>query len=176
MPVTKNVPLEELKQHPDNPRIIGEYELENLKNSIVEFPEMLEARPIVVNKDMQILSGNQRYTALKELGRTTAKVTIVDWTEQQQKEFMIKDNLNNGQWDYNSLLNSWQTEDLSNWGVNVGVWNPILNPESEEQPVSEEDVARTQHELENKFKQENQDSKYINIICKNCGKEYYADT
>jgi ParB-like chromosome segregation protein Spo0J len=90
-----------------------------LVNSIKEFPEMLKIRPIVVNKDMIILGGNMRFKACKEAGLKEIPVIIAnELTSDQEREFLIKDNVSGGEWDW-SLLNDWDTDQLEDWGVDV---------------------------------------------------------
>lgn len=174
--IEKTIKLSELKEHPDNPRSINEQGLENLKTSLTDMPEMLEARPIVVNKDNQIIGGSQRYRALLELGETETKVKVVDWSEDKQREFIIKDNVNKGEWDYNALLNEWKAEDLSRWGVRTMTWAPVLDPNQDDHEYSDEDIQRAENRLENRFSADGDGSdSYVTIICKGCGKEYYAD-
>lgn len=82
---------------------------------------MLELRPIVVNKDMIILGGNMRYKAAKEIGLKEIPVTIADLTEDQQREFLIKDNTSGGEWDWEVLANEWDSEELESWGLDVPI-------------------------------------------------------
>lgn len=90
------VNLSKIKSNPNNPRIIKDDAFKKLVQSLKDFPEMIEAREIVVNKDMTILGGNMRYRAAKEAGLTTIPVKIVDWSDEKQREFVIKDNVNGG--------------------------------------------------------------------------------
>ena len=80
---------------------------------------MLNVRPIVVNKDMVVLGGNMRLKAIKEAGIKEINVDIVDWNEQQQKEFIIKDNASFGEWAWSDLANNWDSEELTDWGVDI---------------------------------------------------------
>lgn len=96
----KLVKIEQIKLNPNNPRLIKDDKFKKLVQSIVDFPQMLEIRPIVVNADMIILGGNMRYKACKEVGIKEIPVIIADnLTEEQQKEFLIKDNVSGGEWD-----------------------------------------------------------------------------
>lgn len=175
MVVEKTVKLSELTEHEDNPRTISDKALAELAQSIEEFPEMLEARPIVVNELNQVIGGSQRLKALEKLGRTEAVVKVVDWDDAKQREFMIKDNTEKGEWDYNELLNTWKTEDLSKWGVSVGTWNPVLNPEQESERITQGDVDKKRAELEGKFTGRGTSEQYLEIKCQSCGETYYAD-
>jgi ParB-like chromosome segregation protein Spo0J len=80
---------------------------------------MLNVRPIVVNKDMVVLGGNMRLKAIKEAGHTEVAVEIVDWNEQQQKEFIVKDNVGYGEWDWDDLANNWDEQLLTEWGLDL---------------------------------------------------------
>jgi len=111
--------LSDIKPNPNNPRIIKDDKFAKLVQSIKEFPEMLEAREIVVNKDMVILGGNMRYKAALEAGLKEAPVKIVDWSEDKQRQFVIKDNISGGEWDWDLLANEWDKIDLDNWGIEL---------------------------------------------------------
>jgi len=115
----KIVKIQEVKLNPNNPRIIKDDKFKKLVQSIKDFPEMLELRPIVVNKDMIILGGNMRYKAAKEIGLKEIPVTIADLTEDQQREFLIKDNTSGGEWDWEVLANEWDNEELEEWGLDL---------------------------------------------------------
>jgi hypothetical protein len=114
----KYLKINEIKLNPNNPRIIKDDKFTKLVQSIKDFPEMLDIRPIVVNQDMIILGGNMRYKACKEAGLKEIPVIVTDLTEEQQKEFLIKDNVSGGEWDWD-LLNEWDTEQLEDWGLDV---------------------------------------------------------
>ncbi|MBC7524799.1 MAG: DNA modification methylase [Flavobacterium sp.] len=113
--------ISKIKLNPNNPRLIKDDKFKKLVQSIKDFPEMLEIRPIVVNKDMIILGGNMRYKACKEAGLKDVPVTVVDLTEDQQREFLIKDNTSGGEWDWEVLANEWDTEQLESWGLDLPV-------------------------------------------------------
>ena len=114
------VKISEIKPNPNNPRVIKDDKFKKLVASIREFPKMLELRPIVVNADMVVLGGNMRLKALKELKLKEAPIIkIDDLTEEQQKEFIIKDNVGFGEWDWEQLANEWDVQDLDKWGLDV---------------------------------------------------------
>ncbi len=114
------VKLSEIKLNPNNPRLIKDDKFKKLVNSIKEFPEMLKIRPIVVNSDMVILGGNMRYKACKEAGMKEVSIIIADnLTEDQQREFLIKDNVSGGEWDWEVLSNEWDSEQLEGWGLEI---------------------------------------------------------
>jgi len=114
--------LSTIKANPTNPRIIKDDKFQKLVTSIKEFPEMLEARPIVVNPDMVVLGGNMRLKACKAAGLTEAPVYVATWEESKAKQFIVKDNVGFGQWDWDILANEWDTSELNEWGLDV--WQP----------------------------------------------------
>lgn len=113
--------INEIKVNPNNPRLIKDEKFKKLVKSIKDFPEMLNIRPIVVNKDMIILGGNMRYKACKEAGLKEMPVIITDLTEEQQREFLIKDNTSGGEWDWGILANEWDTNQLEEWGLDLPI-------------------------------------------------------
>jgi DNA modification methylase len=115
----KVVKINDIKGNPNNPRIIKDDKFKKLVESIKAFPEMVNVRPIVVNKDMIVLGGNMRLKAMKEAGWKEAPIQIVDWDEQKQKEFIVKDNVGYGEWDWNDLANNWEAEELIEWGLDI---------------------------------------------------------
>ena len=117
---TEVVKLKYLKKNPNNPRHIKTEKYKKLVNSIKEFPEMLKIRPIVVNEDMIVLGGNMRLKACKDAGlKTVPIIKANNLTPEQQKEFIIKDNVGFGSWDWDILANEWDTEQLEDWGLEV---------------------------------------------------------
>ena len=116
---TKLIRVSDIKANPNNPRIIKDDKFDKLVTSIKEFPEMLEARPIVVNPDMVVLGGNMRLKALKAAGVKEAPVYVATWDEIKQKEFIIKDNVGFGEWDWDILANEWDAEELEGWGLDL---------------------------------------------------------
>jgi len=114
----ETVSISKVKKNPNNPRILKDDKFKKLCKSIKEFPEMLKIRPIVVNDDMIVLGGNMRLQACKEVG--IKKVNIIkasNLTEEQQREFIIKDNVGFGEWDWDILGNEWDAEQLEDWGL-----------------------------------------------------------
>jgi hypothetical protein len=124
----QNVPINTVKANPNNPRIIKDDKFAKLVKSITEFPQMLNLRPIVVNDDMVVLGGNMRLKACKEAGlKDIPIIKASELTEQQQKEFIVKDNVGYGEWNWDDLANNWDAEELTEWGLDV--WNNNLNDE-----------------------------------------------
>jgi len=119
----------------DNPRYIKEEKFKKLVQSLKDFPEMANARPIVVNKEMVALGGNMRLKAMQEAGWTEVPVKVVDWSEEKQREFIIKDNVGFGDWDWDELANTWDAEELNEWGLDT--WQP----EEEVEPSEQKDLS-----------------------------------
>jgi DNA modification methylase len=116
----KIVKISEIKTNPNNPRLIKDEKFKKLVKSIKEFPEMLEIRPIVVNADMIVLGGNMRLKACKEAGLKEIPVIFADdLTDEQQREFIIKDNVGFGEWDWELIANEWDAEQIEDWGLDI---------------------------------------------------------
>lgn len=113
------VKISEIKNNPNNPRLIKDEAFHSLVESIKEFPEMLEIRPIVVNMDMIILGGNMRFKAAKEAGLKKVPVKRVDLSETKQREFVIKDNVSGGEWDWEILKVDFDLGELQAWGLEI---------------------------------------------------------
>ena len=119
------VKISEVKVNPNNPRLIKDDKFAKLVQSIKDLPQMLEIRPIVVNTDMVVLGGNMRLKACKEAGLKEVPIIIADnLTEQQQREFLIKDNVSGGEWDWQMLANDWDTVQLEEWGLDIPNFEP----------------------------------------------------
>lgn len=117
---TEKVKLSFIKPNPNNPRLIKDDRFKKLVKSIKEFPEMLEIRPIVVNSDMIVLGGNMRLKACKEAGlKEVPIIKASDLTEEQQREFIIKDNVSGGEWDWEMIANEWDGVQLEEWGLDL---------------------------------------------------------
>ena len=138
---TKQVKLSALKLNPDNPRRIGNKEMERLVKSLQEFPDMLSIREIVVDETMTVLGGNMRLLALKKSGakECTAKI-VTGLTPEQKREFIIKDNAAFGEWDMDLLSSSWCDLPLVEWGVDLPEdWLKTIPEEKEENIVPDKD-------------------------------------
>jgi ParB-like chromosome segregation protein Spo0J len=116
----QKVKINSIKTNPKNPRLIKDDKFKKLVKSIQEFPQMLELRPIVVDENNIILGGNMRYKACIEAGlKEIFILKAEDLTEQQKDEFIVKDNVGFGEWDWDILANEWDAEQLGDWGLNV---------------------------------------------------------
>lgn len=118
------VPIGKLKANPKNPRVLRDEKFAKLKKSLTDFPDMLNKRPLVGVTDtdgkIMVLGGNMRLRALQDLGIKEAPVMLADhWTEEQRREFIIKDNVGFGEWDWDALANEWDADELSDWGMDL---------------------------------------------------------
>jgi len=111
--------VSQIKPNPNNPRLIKDDKFKKLVQSIKDFPDMLNKRPIVVNKDMIVLGGNMRLKACIEAGMKDVPVIVADWSEEQQREFIIKDNVSGGEWDWDVLANEWDAKQVADWGLDI---------------------------------------------------------
>ena len=118
----ESLPISKVRPNSDNPRYIKDEKFKKLVQSLRDFPEMANVRPIVVNKEMVVLGGNMRLKAMQEAGWSEVPVEVVDWSEEKQREFIIKDNVGVGEWDWDELANTWDAEELKDWGLDV--WQP----------------------------------------------------
>ena len=140
----KKVKLSEIKNNPNNPRILKDDKFAKLVKSIKEFPKMLEIRPIVVNSDMIVLGGNMRLKACKEAGLKEVPIVLADdLTEDEQKQFIIKDNVGFGEWDWEMLANEWDAEQLESWGLDVPDFSITEEPTVEEDDYEMPDEVKT---------------------------------
>ncbi len=118
------IKISEIKTNPNNPRVIKDDKFQKLVQSIKDFPEMLEIRPIVVNKDMIVLGGNMRLKACKEAGLKEVPIIKAEQlTEEQQRQFIIKDNIGYGEWDWEMIANQWDSDELNNWSLDIPNFN-----------------------------------------------------
>jgi len=138
---TETVKIGQVKSNPNNPRVIQDDNFRKLVNSIKEFPKMLKIRPIVVNDDMIVLGGNMRLKACKEAGlKEVPIIKASDLTEDEQRQFIIKDNVSGGEWDWDMLTSDWDTEKLEEWGLEVPIEDKIDELEGGEEIELEQSV------------------------------------
>lgn len=114
-------PIADLKELPGNPRTIKKDQFEKLKTSIKDNADYFEARPIILSNrtgELVILAGNQRYKAAKAIGlKEVPTILLPNLSEEREKEIIIRDNVENGDWDWDALFNEWDTNKLQEWGV-----------------------------------------------------------
>lgn len=172
---TIKVKIDKLKPSEKNPRIISDSEMQKLVKSITDFPEMLNIRPIVVTPDMTIIGGNQRYKACLIAGIKELSVIVAEnLTPEQLDEFLIKDNVSAGDWDYNILLENWKTQPLNDWGMEVDFpeepsFEPILQPNTNYSEVTREEINRKATEL---AKEMVKTHVMKEVMCPDCGCEF----
>lgn len=139
MPQIQITAITELRLNQDNPRVIKDDKFKKLVKSIQEFPQMLEIRPIVVNDEMVVLGGNMRLKACIEAGlKEVPIIKASSLTPEQQKEFIIKDNVGFGEWEWDVLANEWDVEKLTDWGLDIPDYEPkVLEAEEDDFEVPE---------------------------------------
>ena len=135
------VKISQIKANPKNPRTIRDDKFLKLVKSIQDFPQMLEKRPLVCFTDKDgkyvVLGGNMRLKASKEVGLKELPIILADeWTEEQKQEFLIKDNVGFGEWNWNELQADWDSDQLNEWGLDVPNWSAGLDVNN----MTEEDV------------------------------------
>jgi DNA modification methylase len=134
--------IELIKPNPKNPRTIKDDKFKKLVKSLVDFPQMLEKRPLVCFTDKDgkyvVLGGNMRLKAAKDIGIKALPILLADdWTEEQKAEFLIKDNVGFGDWDWEELNADWDTEQLEEWGLDLPDFGVEEELEAEEDDFDE---------------------------------------
>lgn len=120
IPTIVELPIGQVKMNPDNPRIISDAKFKRLVKSIQDFPQMLLIRPIVINKQKFVIGGNMRLKACREAGlKTIPTIEATNLTAAQQKEFMIKDNTNAGEWEFEILKQKFDGLPTADWGLEM---------------------------------------------------------
>ena len=172
------VNIKTIRSNPNNPRIIKDNKFKKLVNSIKDFPEMLEKRPIIVDENMIVLGGNMRLKACVEAGLKDVWIDKAEgWTEDQKKEFIIKDNTGYGEWDWDILANDWDTKLINDWGLDIWQpqeqeFNPTLNPQTSYSDITNEQIEKKARELAQQMIKE---SHKLDIACPYCGEEFSID-
>jgi hypothetical protein len=116
----EKVKINQIHRNPNNPRLIRDDRFKKLVKSIIEFPEMLKLRPIVVDEKNVILGGNMRYKACQQIGlKEVYIIKAKNLTEKKRKQFVIKDNVGFGEWEWDMLSNEWNSSELEDWGLDV---------------------------------------------------------
>ena len=135
----QQVKISKVKGNPSNPRIIKNDKFKKLVNSIKEFPEMLKLRPIIVDEDMIVLGGNMRLKASKDAGLKEVWIEVAEGlTEEQKKEFIVKDNVGFGEWEWDMLANEWDSVQLAEWGLDV--WENEDDKEPEAGLIEDDEI------------------------------------
>jgi hypothetical protein len=176
----QQISIDKVIPNSDNPRVIKDYKFKKLVSSLKSFPEMLEKRPIIVDENMVVLGGNMRLKACTQAGLKDIWIDIAEgWTDEQKKEFVIKDNTSYGEWDWDLLANEYNTDQLTDWGMDV--FNPSLdvdftpdyNPNSDQRQLTKEEYEKRKQQLDNKNLETDRD--FIQCICPNCFHEFNVD-
>ena len=168
----ESVKISRVRPNPENPRVIKDDKFRKLVKSIKEFPDMLRIRPIVVNNDMIVLGGNMRLRACKEAGLTDIYIIQAsELTEEQQKEFVIKDNSSFGEWDWDVLANEWEAKDLGEWGIDIPRvdYEPLNAPDIDTSEVTRAEIEQKAMELAKQMVSQQQTT---DVICPNCATEF----
>jgi ParB-like chromosome segregation protein Spo0J len=153
--------INEIKPNPSNPRIIKDDKFKKLVKSIQDFPQMLELRPIVIDENNIVLGGNMRLKACIEAGLTDVPVKQAkQLTEEQKKEFIVKDNVGYGEWDWDDLANNWNVEDLSEWGLDI----PNFDIAEEQEMKDLSDKLKSEFKIEIICKDEEEQEKTYNKL------------
>lgn len=133
------MPISHLKVNKKNPRTITELGIDKLRASLIDFPQMMDARPIVVDENNVVLGGHQKLEILKELGYQRVEVArVTDWTEEEKDKFLIKDNISYGHWDWGVVREDATEQELYDWGV--------IHTEPEQEQEESEPEARKEYE------------------------------
>jgi len=112
--------INEIKPNPNNPRLIKDHKFKQLVKSIQDFPQMLDLRPIVIDENNMVLGGNMRLKACIEAGMTDVPVIHANnLSEEKKKEFIVKDNVGYGEWDWSELANNWDVDLIQEWGLDI---------------------------------------------------------
>jgi ParB-like chromosome segregation protein Spo0J len=153
--------ITQIKPNPENPRIIKDHKFKQLVESIKSFPQMLELRPIVIDENNVVLGGNMRLKACIEAGLTDVPVVQAkDLTDLQKKEFIVKDNVGYGEWDWEDLANSWDANLLTEWGLDIPNFDVI--DEQEQKDLS--DKIKSEFKIEIICKSEEEQEKTYNKL------------
>jgi len=144
--------INKLKPNKDNPRIIKDYKFKKLVKSIKEFPEMMELRPIIVDENMTILGGNMRYRASIEAGLKEVPVKIAkDLSDEQKQEFIVKDNVGFGEWEWDILANEWDSKILDKWGLDIPFTEDDVEEMSNPNNIDTENIFATELDRESNY-------------------------
>ena len=157
--------INEIKPNPNNPRIIKDHKFKQLVNSIQDFPQMLELRPIVIDENNMVLGGNMRLKACIEAGLTDVPVIHANnLSEDKKKEFIVKDNVGYGEWDWDDLANNWDAEELTQWGLDI----PNFDVIDEKEQIDLSDKLKSEFKIEIICKsEEEQEQTYNKLIEQN---------
>jgi ParB-like chromosome segregation protein Spo0J len=157
--------INEIKPNPNNPRIIKDNKFKQLVKSIQDFPQMLELRPIVIDENNMVLGGNMRLKACIEAGLTDVPVIHANnLSEEKKKEFIVKDNVGYGEWDWDDLANNWDAQEITEWGLDI----PNFDVINEKEQIDLSDKLKSEFKIEIICKsEEEQEQTYNKLIEQN---------
>lgn len=171
--------LSKLKMNPNNPRKIAPHALQKLMDSIERDPDFMVLRPIVYDPEtMQVLGGNQRLAALRKLGHKDIPdqwaVPAENLTPEQKRRFVLADNGQFGEWDFDILEMEWGDLELADWGIELPEmdvkYDPVINPNVAINEISDDDIKNAN------ISPRTQDAKeYRDVICPRCGEEFTVE-
>jgi hypothetical protein len=169
------LPITRVRGNPKNPRVVKDERFHKLVQSVKDFPEMLELRPIVVDADFMVLGGNMRLKACQAAGLTEIPVLIADsLTEAQKKEFVIKDNVSTGTFSWSTFFDTgddWDVHELQDWGLELP-YSPNIDPSFSRDEVTDKDIATADQKLTTKF---NDRQELREVTCPHCGEDFGID-
>ncbi|MCW5591038.1 MAG: ParB N-terminal domain-containing protein [Burkholderiales bacterium] len=169
------VPIDAVRPNPNNPRLIKDERFRKLVKSVADFPEMLELRPIVVDADGMILAGNQRWNAAKTLGMKEVPVIYArELTEDQKREFLIKDNVHAGDFAWASFFDQgdqYDVHELADWGLDLP-FLPKEQPGTNREGVTESQVSAAEERLNNQYGER---AGLKQVTCPHCGEDFHID-
>lgn len=154
----------------ENPRFISDTKFSQMVQSLKDFPEMAKVRPLIINENNLVLGGNMRLKAMQEAGWTHVPCIKVAWSEEKQREFILKDNVSYGEWDWQILNSNWDKEMLTEFGLDFPAsdYNPNLTPSFSDSDVTAEDMEKQQY----KMSMGDAIASKIDVICPDCGHEF----
>lgn len=168
---TELIKITEVFPNDENPRFISEAKFLQMVKSLKDFPEMASVRPLIINENNLVLGGNMRLKAMQEAGWKEVPCIKVAWSEEKQREFILKDNVSYGEWDWQILSSSWEKEILEEFGLDFPAsdYNPNLTPTFNDSEVTAEDIEKQK----NKMGMGDAIASKIDVICPECGHEFH---
>lgn len=163
--------ITEVFANEENPRYISEAKFLKMVKSLQDFPEMASVRPLIINQNNLVLGGNMRLKAMQEAGWKQVPCIKVDWSEEKQREFILKDNVSYGEWDWEILNSDWDKELLTEFGLDFPKtdFNPNLAPSFNTESVTAEDIDKAEQGMN----VGDGIAKTIEVICPGCGNEFH---
>ena len=142
----KIVDIQTIIPNQNNPRYIKDDKFKKLVKSIEGFPKMMNLRPIVVNEEMVVLGGNMRLEACKKAGLKKVPIQIAEgYTKEEQDEFIVKDNVGFGSWDWEILANEWNDEKLIDWGLDYSFDQIDVDSKNEDEVTEEGEIKFSEY-------------------------------